>query len=139
MGDPTPLSASDSCALQQSARVEVIRAILAQGVGHHFMGRAGERRTAMRKVIAALNSIARKLKMKTCDRDAGIDDINNLRRRLLLRLHSDKHGGKGTTHPLWHDLQSAWDEWTNHQREPTFKTNEDTDKRGATGVRGHYR
>jgi preprotein translocase subunit Sec63 len=67
-----------------------------------------------RKTAAKMNAIATQLNMKTCDHDASLRDIKNLRRRLLLRLHSDKIGG--TTNPLFHTLQDAWQEMEETRR-----------------------
>ena len=67
------------------------------------------RRAALRKLIAHLNLVAAELNVKVCDRDASFDDIKNLRRRLLLKLHSDEQGGP--TDPRFLAVQAAWEEW----------------------------
>jgi preprotein translocase subunit Sec63 len=56
----------------------------------------------LRKLASRLNAVARRRNWDTVDRDAGLDEIKNLRRRLLLKLHPDKHGAGGDD---WNEAQ----------------------------------
>ena len=72
------------------------------------------RKQAYRKLAAAFNLIARRLRLSTCDRDAGLDEIKNLRRRLLRKLHPDK-GGSGAAD--WNEAQRIWDEFLQWEKD----------------------
>ena len=86
------------------------------------------RRKAYRALVGAFNCIAAQLNVPPCDRDANFSVVKTLRRRLLRLLHADKRPA-GDVHPLFHQLQTAWDAWI------AFEKREKTQPEGtAAGV-----
>ena len=74
------------------------------------------RRSALRKLAGKLNTVAAKYGVAQCDRDAGLGELKKLRRRLILRLHTDKSKNAGTNADF-QSVQAAWEEWLKADKE----------------------